>query len=128
VDEVKDHLMAEVHSYSPYRFAFDTDSPQEIFDANCDAEVRAIIARVGKYLVGRGIPCVLGEYGADTSKRQETELAKQAACYVSAAAAYNIPCFYWMALSDGADRSVPKWTKPTLKDAILKSYRDSKSN
>ena len=127
-DQVKGHLLAEIHSYAPYRFAFDNDSPQEVFDANCDKEVRSIIARVGTYLVARGIPCVLGEYGADTSKRQETELAKQAACYVSAAAQYNIPCFYWMALSDGKDRSVPKWTKPTLKDAILKAYRDSKQD
>ena len=60
-----------------------------------------------------------------TSKRQETELAKQAACYMSAAAEYGITCFYWMALSDGKDRSVPKWTKPVLKDAILKAYRDN---
>ena len=127
-DLVKDHLLAEIHSYAPYRFAFDNDSPQEVFDANCDKEVRSIINRVGTYLVARGIPCVLGEYGADTSKRQETELAKQAACYVSAAAQYHIPCFYWMALSDGADRSVPKWTKPTLKDAILKAYRDNKQD
>ena len=125
-DPVKDHLLAEVHSYAPYRFAFDNDSPQNVFDANCEKEVRSIIDRVGISLVGRGIPCVLGEYGADTSKRQETELAKQAACYVSAAAQYDIACFYWMALSDGADRSVPKWTKPTLKDAILKAYRDNK--
>jgi len=127
-DQVKGHLLAEIHSYAPYRFAFDNDSPQEVFDANCDKEVRSIIARVGNYLVARGIPCVLGEYGADTSKRQETELAKQAACYVSAAAQYNIPCFYWMALSDGKDRSVPKWTKPTLKDAILKAYRENKQD
>ena len=127
-DGVKDHLMAEVHSYSPYNFAFDTSTPQETFDANCDKEVRAIIDVVGTHLVGKGIPCVLGEYGADTSKRQETELAKQAACYISQAAKYDIPCFYWMALSDGTDRSVPKWTKPTLKDAILKAWRDNKKD
>ena len=127
-DSVKDHLLAEVHSYAPYHFAFDTDSPREAFDSSCDKEVRAIIARVGTTLVDKGIPCILGEYGADTSKRQETELAKQAACYVSAAAEYGITCFYWMALSDGKDRSVPKWTKPVLKDAILKAYRDSKGN
>ena len=121
-DSVKDHLIAEVHSYAPYHFAFDTDSPREEFDSSCDKEVRAIIARVGTSLVDKGIPCILGEYGADTSKRQETELAKQAACYVSAASEYGITCFYWMGLSDGKDRSVPKWTMPRTKDAILKPY------
>ena len=125
-DTVEDHLMAEVHSYAPYHFAFDTETPKNEFDASCEKEVKSIIEDMNHYLVSKGIPCVLGEYGADTSKRVEAELAKQAACYVSAAAKYNIPCFYWMALSDGADRSVPKWTKPTLKDAILKAYKDSK--
>ena len=125
-DTVEDHLMAEVHSYAPYHFAFDTETPKNEFDASCEKEVKSIIEDMNHYLVSKGIPCVLGEYGADTSKRVEAELAKQAACYVSTAAKYNIPCFYWMALSDGKDRSVPKWTKPTLKDAILKAYKDSK--
>jgi endoglucanase len=118
--------MAEVHSYAPYHFAFDTDSPKTVFDDACDKEVRSIIDGLNTYLVSKGIPCVLGEFGADTGKRAEGELAKQAACYVSQAAKYNIPCFYWMGLSDGEDRAVPRWTKPTLKDAVLKAYRDNK--
>ena len=124
-DSAEDHLMAEVHSYSPYRFAFDTDNPQTVFDAACEKEVKGIIETLNTSLVGKGIPCVLGEYGADTSKREETELAKQAKCYVSAATKYNIPCFYWMALSDGKDRSVPKWTKPLIKDAVLSAYKEN---
>ena len=126
-DTVEEHLLAEVHSYAPYLFAFDTDNPKNVFDASCEKEVKGIVEDLNNYLVGKGIPCVIGEYGADTSKREETELAKQAKCYVSAAAKYDIPCFYWMALSDGQDRAVPKWTKPTLKDAILKAYKDSKN-
>ena len=130
-DVVPDHLMAQVHSYAPYHFAFKTDSPKYVFDDSCDKEVRAIIDGVGQELVARGIPCILGEYGTDTGDqpREEAELAKQAACYISQAAKYNIPCFYWMALSDGKeDRSAPRWTKPALKDAILKAYKDSKTN
>ena len=136
-DVVQGHLMAQVHSYAPYHFAFnpgkgETWSPQLTFDANADKEVRGIIDVVGQTLVARGIPCILGEYGTDTREgpaRDEAELAKQAACYISQAAKYNIPCFYWMALSDGKeDRSAPRWTKPVLKDAILKAYKDSKAN
>ena len=128
-DSAKDHLLAQVHSYAPYNFAFDTDRPQEVFDANCDREVRSIIDGVGNILVARGIPCILGEYGADTGKRAEAELAKQAACYVSQAAKYNIACFYWMGLSDGKeDRAAPRWTKPALKDAIVKAWRDNKKD
>ena len=128
-DSVEGHLLAEVHSYAPYNFAFDTQWPQEIFDSNCDREVRSIMDGLGKNLVAKGIPCILGEYGADTGKRAEAELAKQAACYVSQGAKYNIACFYWMGLSDGKeDRSAPRWTKPALKDAILEAYKNSKNN
>ena len=124
-DTVEGHLMAEVHSYAPYHFAFDTDNPKTTFDASCENEVKGLVENMNTYLVSKGIPCVLGEFGC-TSSRTETEMAKQAACYVSAAAKYDIPCFYWMALSDGEDRAVPQWTKPKLKDAVIKAYEDSK--
>ena len=125
-DVVENHLLAEVHSYSPYRFAFDNDNPKTTFDAACETEVKGIVENLNTYLVSKGIPCVIGEYGC-TSARAEAEIAKQAACYVSTAAKYDIACFYWMVLSEGADRSVPKWSKPTLKDAILKAYNDNKN-
>ena len=67
---------------------------------------------------------IMGEYGA-TSKVGEEEMAKQATCYISSAKKYGIACFYWMGLSDGADRTKPAWTKPLLKDAIISAYRDS---
>ena len=128
-DVVEGHLMAEVHSYAPYNFAFDTDYPKTVFDDACDREVRSIVDGMNQYLVSKGIPCILGEFGMDTQKRAETEVVKQAACYVSQAAKYNIPCFYWMGLSDGKeDRAAPRWTKPALKDAILKAYNDNKNN
>lgn len=125
-DTVEGHLMAEVHSYAPYHFAFDTSTPKEKFDEACENEVKGIIETLNTHLVSKGIPCVLGEFGADTGQRAETELAKQAACYVSAATKYNIPCFYWMGLTDGQDRAVPQWTKPKLKDALLKAYEDNR--
>ena len=136
-DVAEGHLLAQVHSYAPYHFAFnpsegETWQPKTVFDDACDREVRSIIDGVANKLVSRGIPCILGEFGADTRDgvgRAEAELAKQAACYVSQAAKYNIACFYWMGLSDGKeDRAAPRWTKPELKDALLKAYNDNKSN
>ncbi len=123
-DTAEGHLLAEVHSYAPYHFAFKTSTPKTVFDAACEAEVQGLVENMNTYLVSRGIPCVLGEFGADTSERADTELAKQAKCYVTAAAKYHIPCLYWMTLSDGSDRSVPKWTKPVIKDALLQAYWD----
>ena len=136
-DAVEGHLMAQVHSYAPYHFAFnpskdDDWQPKTVFDDACDKEVRTIVDGMNQNLVARGIPCILGEFGADTREgpaRAEAELAKQAACYVSQAAKYNIACFYWMGLVDGPeDRAAPRWTKPTLRDAILKAYNDNKNH
>lgn len=127
-DSVADHLLVEVHSYAPYSFAmYEGSSKKTVFDASCEREVTGIIDNLNKYFVSKGIPCVIGEYGC-TSTRAETERAKQAACYVSNAAKYDIPCFYWMALSDGEDRLVPKWTYPSLKNAILNAYNESANN
>ena len=126
-DEIEGHLMAEVHSYSPYRFAFDNDNPITVFDASCEQEIKTQMDNLNTYLVSKGIPCVIGEYGCTTS-RPEAEIAKQLACYVKQAARYNIPCLCWMLLSDGEDRSVPKWSHPVLKDAIIKAYNDNKNH
>ncbi len=131
-DIAEGRLMVEVHSYAPYLFAFDQSGNNKqyektVFDEYCEAEVRKAVEDMNTYLVSKGIPCVLDEYGC-TASRSETEMARQAACYVSAATQYNIPCFYWMALSDGEDRTVPKWTKPVLKDAIMKAYLDNRNN
>lgn len=124
-DSVQDHLLVEVHSYAPYLFAFDVGSGQKTtFDASCENEIKGIFENLNKYFVSKGIPCVLGEYGC-TGTRAEIERAKQAACYVSNAARYNIPCLYWMSLSDGNDRLVPKWTTPTIKTAILNAWNES---
>lgn len=125
-DSVSGHLIAEVHSYAPYQFAFEMSNPADqwtVFDAKCETQVKAIVDNLNKNLVEKGIPTIIGEYGA-TSKVGEEEMAKQAACYVSSARKYGIACFYWMALSDGEDRSKPAWTRPVLKDAILKAYKE----
>ena len=131
-DTVEGHLIAEVHSYAPYDFAFDmSDNPyvkqRTVFDKYCEDEIGRTFENLNKYLVSKGIPCIMGEYGC-TAIQAETEIAKQAACYVSNAAKYDIACFYWMSLSDGEDRSVPKWTRPTLKNAILNAYNGNKNN
>ena len=120
-DTVNGHLIAEVHSYAPYLFAFDFDDPKQgtsVFDAAAEKEIEWIISCLKDRFTLRGIPCIIGEYGA-ANKNNMTERCKQASCYVANARAAGITCFHWMGLSDGADRSVPKWTEPALRDAIL---------
>lgn len=121
-DSVKDHLIAEVHSYSPYLFAFEVSSGQKTkWDSSCEKEIKDQMDRLDKYFVNEGIPCIIGEYGC-TAKQAQSEMAAQAESYIRNAGAHSIACFYWMCLSDGEDRSAPKWTMPAVKDAIKKAY------
>lgn len=120
-DEWSNHLIAEVHSYAPYFFAFEIDNPsqnQTVFDAAAENTVKYDISVFGNHFSSLGIPCIIGEYGA-ANKNNMAERCKQAACYVRTAKAYGITCFHWMGLMDGADRSTCTWTEPALRDAIL---------
>ncbi len=91
-------------------------------DRPCETEVQNQIKTLSEIAALKGVPFIIGEYGA-TASRSETEMAKQAKCYVSNCKQYGAACFYWMMLSDGADRSIPKWTKPTLKNAIIQAAK-----
>ena len=122
-DSANGHLIAQFHSYSPWSFAMDESSgAQQTWTTQCESEVRGQISTIASIAREKGIPVIIGEYGA-TAARAEAEVAKQAACYVSACKENNMACFYWMLLSDGADRSVPKWTKPEVKDAIINASK-----
>ncbi|MGM9791993.1 MAG: cellulase family glycosylhydrolase [Candidatus Cryptobacteroides sp.] len=124
-DSASDHLIAEVHSYAPYCFAFKQDDPKQqitVFDEACEREIQGIMQDIATKLMGKGVPVIVGEYGSDSAVASDTELGKQAACYVSTAKQYGICCIYWMGLSDQKDRAVPTWTKPLVKDAIIAAW------
>ena len=124
-DVVSGHLIAEAHTYSPYNFAMaEGEWAQKTFDEAAETEVISKIEHLNKIFRENGYPCIIGEYGC-TAARAETEMAKQASCYVGTAAKYGIACFYWMTLVDGQDRTDLKWTKPAVRDAIIQAYNDN---
>lgn len=126
-DSAEGHLIAQVHSYAPYPFAFDVSSDtwwgpydKKVFDKACEDAIREIIEGLDSHFVQKGIPCIIGEYGA-VDKNNTPERAKHAAFYVSTARQYGITCFHWMGLMDGEDRSTLTWTDPEIRDAIIGS-------
>ena len=122
-DNVRGHIIAEFHSYSPYNFAMNEGSGAiTSWTSACETEVQNQIKAIADIASLKGVPVIIGEYGA-TAARDEAEIAKQAACYVGACKKYGMACFCWMLLSDGADRSIPKWSKPLIKDAIIKALQ-----
>jgi len=120
-DVVKDHIIVGVHNYAPYRFAFDQDDPEQdvkVFTAAGETEVKKYLKIVNDNLVAKGYPCIMGEFGA-TKKDNDPERAKQASCYVSNAKDYGITCFVWNTLIIEADRDIPAWSAPLVKDAMI---------
>jgi len=107
------HLAAEVHYYFS---SYNTSDFDELF------------SRLQTNFLSKDVPVILGEYGYtfnDFNNRTsaEVEAAANSAKYiVSKAKSYGIATFYWMLLSDGDDRTVPTWTEPTVKDAIISGY------
>lgn len=120
-DVVKDHLIVAVHNYAPYKFAFDQEDPEQdvkVFTKEGEAEVKKYLKIVNDNLVAKGYPCILGEFGA-TKKDNDPERAKQATCYVSTAKEYGITSFVWNTLIIEADRDIPAWSAPLVKDAMI---------
>lgn len=122
-DSAKGHLIAEFHSYSPYSFAMDESaSAQTTWTTSAENEIQNQIKTIARLAATKGVPVIIGEYGA-TAERNESEIAKQCKCYVQTCKQYGMACFCWMLLSDGADRSVPKWSKSLIKDAIINASK-----
>lgn len=120
-DTAGGHLVVEVHSYNPWQW----DKEHGKWTAANAADIHQMFARLNNHFVSKGIPVIVGEYGAiesDTTETDQVEAGKYAACIVSEAKKYNIATFYWMGLMDGADRAKLKWTRPIVTDSILKAY------
>lgn len=115
-DVTKDHLLFEVHNYQSL------DESQNYSPEN---EADAMMEGLQKYLVSKGAPVIIGEWGASNqdayNNNYHDKLIKFASHYVEKARSYNIPTFYWMGLSNGQDRLTPKFSEPDLRDAIIKA-------
>ena len=117
-DSATDHIIFQVHYYP-------------VFSNLTEARnsVDKMLDGLNTILVPKGAPVILGEWGSgeyspvsyDTDR--ETYLAF-AEYLVRQARKSNVGTFYWMGISDGADRSVPKFTQPDLKDAIIRGIGD----
>jgi len=125
-DPTSDHLIAEVHSYDPYNWF----SSKGSWTDACSNEIKNMFSRLNNKFVSKGIPVIIGEYGtngetsvsASSTTTQIKAAADHAADMVRQARELGIATFYWMGLIDGKDRNVPKWTLPTVVDAMKSAY------
>lgn len=122
-DSAQNHLMAEVHIYTPGRFTTNADWVQDStseFDEACIEELDEIFARLDQYFISKGIPVVVGEFGAQ-SKENDEQRALYANYFLRKAYEYSMSCIWWddcggMAL---VDRRGPIWTQPGIRNALV---------
>ena len=109
--EAPGHIAVEVHSY----WEADKFAEQQ-------GDIDQLFRNLDEHLVRRlGVPVIIGEWGGGVN--EDNDATTRFANYFSQKAKdAGIAALYWMCLSDGQDRSVPTWTTPGIKDAILKPY------
>ena len=117
-DKTEGHIILQVHYYPGFA---SLDEAKKNVDA--------FLSGLKTYLASKGAPVIIGEWGvgegsAVNYEKGRTTFLSFAEYFVKQAKAEGMATFYWMGISDGSDRSVPKFTQPDLKDAIIKgSFR-----
>ncbi len=98
-DTTMGHLICEVHCYSPWGF---TGTSQSVtwtsvhndFGTGDKSEINDIMNRLKSFADTKGVPVIIGEYGAEF-KNNEDQIASYASYFVDAAGSKGIKCFYW---------------------------------
>lgn len=118
-DVTEGHLIFQVHSY------WNTNN----WGSSQKTDIDKMLTNLNTYLIKKhDTPVIIGEWGSDAEgldyndATQRQKLLDFATYFTSRAKAKGITCFYWMGLSDGADRANGTWTQPELRDAIIKGY------
>jgi len=96
-DPVPNKIIVSIHAYEPYNFALNNRSPINTWSADNPADISNIVNnfnRAHDKFVSKGIPVVMGEFGA-MNKNNEATRALWAEFYVKTAMDKGIPCIWW---------------------------------
>ena len=105
------HIAVQVHSYwNADKFASEKSDIDKFF--------RDLQAQIVDRL---GVPAIIGEWGGGTNE-DTLDNANFAKYFSQKAHDAGIAAYYWMGLSDGADRSIPKWSMVKTKNVIVAPY------
>ncbi len=114
-DEAEGHLLFQIHTY-----------PNISNLAGAKREVTQMIADLKQYLVAKGAPVIIGEWGtSDTGsdyQNNRANLLDFSRYMVQATKQNGMATIKWMGISDGISRSLPAFSEPDLAEAIVKGY------
>lgn len=105
-DTSEGRLILSTHAYSPYDFAMQSPGAEK-FTGEHARYLERMFDSLNANFVSRGIPVIMGEFGA-VNKNNTEERIKWAKTYLNYAGKYNIPCCLW----DNGDWKVRGKTSP----------------
>jgi len=121
-------IIVSVHAYSPWNFAGDEGSGKvNTWSKNNSSDISSVntpLDRAYNTFVSKGIPVIIGEFGAINRNNDANNAARVewTEYYVTYAKTKGIPCFWW---DDGGNfkllnRGTNTFYFPTIKDALIK--------
>ncbi len=128
-DGAENRIIVSVHAYTPYDFALNM-SGGSTFTLENSSQTRDIDSFMDKLYaryVSRGIPVLIGEFGALIKGNNMQDRVNFTAYYVSSARARGLTCCWWdnHAFSGSGekfgliDRKTMEWKAPKILEAIM---------
>lgn len=112
------HMAFQIHSYPDWQS-----------ESHARQLVDNLVSNISSGLMSKGAPVIVGEYSTYSvwPERDWYDVNRQVALYamdyfVRQTKAAGIATFYWMGLSDGANRSLPVFSQADLAETITKAY------
>ena len=116
------NIVVSIHNYAPYKLTTAEYPDVRGFDSAGKYELSQEFDKLYEKFVSRGIPVIIGEFGAE-DKDNSTVRAAYYSYYITEAKKRNIPCFIW---DNGAkdsygilSRSTCTWYYNDIADAIM---------
>lgn len=94
-DAVSNHLICEVHAYTPWQFcSHEGDASYTTFDSNCQSAIDGMLNAVKSFADSHGVPVIIGEFGVE-NQNNDADRASYVEYYVQQAANRGIRCIWW---------------------------------
>jgi len=90
-------IIVSIHAYEPYNFALNENSPVNTWSVSRTSDTMPITERIDRaydLFISKGIPVIMGEFGA-VNKNNEEARAEWAEFYTSYAKSRGVKCFWW---------------------------------
>lgn len=96
-DSADNRIIVSVHAYTPYSFALQDGGVKTFTEvaSNQTAEIARFMNSLYNTYISKGIPVVIGEFGARDKGGNLQDRVYFAAHYTALASARNIPCCWW---------------------------------